>query len=55
MKQPLYNMRLIERLKELVGFDSDDQETIIKMIDVMIVKGGSRRRLHLIDLQDTSG
>lgn len=36
--QPLKNVRLIERLQELEGFDHDDQETIIKIIDAMIVK-----------------
>ncbi|MFS1522782.1 helix-turn-helix domain-containing protein [Microbulbifer sp. 2304DJ12-6] len=36
--QPLHNRRLMERLKELEQFDHEDQETIIKMIDAMIVK-----------------
>ena len=36
--QPLHNIRLVERLREVEDFDNDDQETIIKMIDAMIVK-----------------
>lgn len=36
--QPLHNRRLMERLKELEQFGHEDQETIIKMIDAMIVK-----------------
>ncbi len=35
---PLYNTRLMERFKELEAFSSDDQETVIKLIDAMIVK-----------------
>jgi len=36
--QPLHNRRLMERLKELEQFGHEDQETIIRMIDAMIVK-----------------
>jgi transcriptional regulator with XRE-family HTH domain len=35
---PLHNIRLLERFKELEKFDKSDQETIIKIIDAMIVK-----------------
>jgi len=35
---PLHNTRLLERFKALQGFDSEDQETVIKLIDAMIVK-----------------
>jgi len=35
---PIHNTRLIQRFQELEGFDSDDQETVIKLIDAMIVK-----------------
>lgn len=35
---PLHNTRLLERFKVLQGFDSEDQETVIKLIDAMIVK-----------------
>ena len=35
---PLHNKRLLERLRELEAFENDDQETIIKMIDAMIIK-----------------
>jgi len=37
-ERPLHNMRLLERFKALENFGSDDQETIIKIIDAMIVK-----------------
>ncbi len=36
--QPLHNLQLIERLRELELFDNEDQDAIIKMIDAMIVK-----------------
>jgi len=36
--QPLHNLRLMERLRELEQFDNEDQETIIKLVDAMIVK-----------------
>ena len=35
---PLHNTRLIQRFQELEGFAPDDQETVIKLIDAMIVK-----------------
>lgn len=35
---PIHNTRLIQRFQELEEFDSDDQETVIKLIDAMIVK-----------------
>lgn len=54
-KQPLQNMQLIARLKELEGFNSDDQETIIKMIDAMIVKRRVEGVLTPIDRQQASG
>ncbi len=54
-KQPLHNIRLIERLKELEGFDSDDQETIIKVIDAMIVKRRVEGVIAPIDKQQASG
>lgn len=53
--QPLHNMRLIERLKDLEGFDNDDQETIIKMIDAMIVKRRVEGTMTPIDRQQASG
>jgi len=33
-----HNLRLLERFKALEGFDKRDQETVIKLIDAMIVK-----------------
>ena len=53
--QPLHNMRLIERLQELESFDNDDQETIIKMIDAMIVKRRVEGAVAPIDRQRVSG
>jgi transcriptional regulator with XRE-family HTH domain len=35
---PIHNTRLIQRFQELESFESDDQETVIKLIDAMIVK-----------------
>jgi transcriptional regulator with XRE-family HTH domain len=37
-ERPLHNLRLMERLQELEAFASEDQETVIKLIDAMIVK-----------------
>jgi len=54
-KQPLHNMRLIERLKELEGFDSDDQDVIITMIDAMIVKRRVEGAVAPFDRQQASG
>lgn len=35
---PLHNTQLRERFKALEGFNAQDQETVIKLIDAMIVK-----------------
>ena len=35
---PLHNTRLLERFKAIQGFDMEDQEAVIKLIDAMIVK-----------------
>ena len=35
---PIHNTRLIQRFQELESFTPDDQETVIKLIDAMIVK-----------------
>jgi transcriptional regulator with XRE-family HTH domain len=35
---PLHNTQLLERFKVLEGFNANDQETVIKLIDAMIVK-----------------
>ena len=37
-QRPLHNLRLLERIQALENFNSDDQETIIKIIDAMIMK-----------------
>jgi hypothetical protein len=53
-KQPLRNVRLIERLREVEGFDSDDQEAIIKVIDAMIVKRWLEGAVAPLDQQQAS-
>ena len=53
--QTLHNMRLIERLQELEGFDSGDQEAIITMIDAMIVKRRVEGAVAPFDRQQASG
>ena len=35
---PIHNTRLIQRFQELESFTAEDQETVIKLIDAMIVK-----------------
>ena len=35
---PLPNVRLMAKFRELATFDPDDQETVIKVIDAVIVK-----------------
>ena len=54
-QQTLHNTRLIERLKELEKFDNDDQETIIKMIDAMIVNRRVEGAVQPIDTCAASG
>lgn len=53
--QPFHNLRLMERLKELEQFDSEDQDTIIKMIDAMIVKRRVEGAVQPFDRQVNSG
>jgi transcriptional regulator with XRE-family HTH domain len=36
--RPLHNLRLMERFQALEDFSREDQETVIKLIDAMIVK-----------------
>jgi transcriptional regulator with XRE-family HTH domain len=36
--RPIHNKRLLDRFRALEGFEADDQETVIKLIDAMIVK-----------------
>lgn len=35
---PLHNTQLIERLQALEAFDNEDQETVLRLIDAMIIK-----------------
>jgi len=37
-ERPLHNLRLLERFKELEAVNAGDQETVISLIDAMIVK-----------------
>jgi transcriptional regulator with XRE-family HTH domain len=37
-KSPLHNTRLLERFRALEKFQAEDRETVIKLIDAMIVK-----------------
>lgn len=37
-ERPLHNLRLLDRFRSLEDFPTDDQETVIKLIDAMIVK-----------------
>jgi len=50
-QQPLHNARLNERFNELEKFDNDDQETIILMIDAMIVKRRAESAVTPFDQQ----
>ena len=35
---PLHSPRLLDRFRALEGFDADDQEAVIRLIDAMILK-----------------
>ena len=35
---PIHNTRLVQRLKVIEGFESEDRETVIKLLDAMIAK-----------------
>ena len=37
-ERPLHNLRLLERFHALEKFEADDKETVMKLIDAMIVK-----------------
>ncbi len=37
-EQPLHNLRLLERFRELEAVNAGDQETVINLIDAVIVK-----------------
>ncbi len=36
--KPMHSLRLLERFRALEGFERDDQEAVITMIDALIVK-----------------
>ncbi len=37
-ERPLHNLRLLERFRALEEFNAEDRDTIIKLIDAMVVK-----------------
>jgi len=37
-ESPIYNTRLVQRLKIIETFESDERETVIKLLDAMIAK-----------------
>jgi Zn-dependent M16 (insulinase) family peptidase len=37
-QKPMHNLRLLERFQAIQDFSAEDQETVIKLIDAMIVK-----------------
>jgi transcriptional regulator with XRE-family HTH domain len=47
--RPLHNTRLLERFHAIEEFEPDDRETIIKLIDAMIVKHRVEGALSPID------
>lgn len=44
---PLHNRRLIERFRALEGFQHEDQEAVIRLIDAVIVKNRAEGLLKL--------
>jgi transcriptional regulator with XRE-family HTH domain len=47
----LHNTRLIKRFRELERFDAEDQETIIKVLDAMIMKNKMQGAISPLDSQ----
>jgi transcriptional regulator with XRE-family HTH domain len=47
----LHNTRLIKRFRELERFDAEDQETIIKVLDAMIMKNKMQCAIPPLDSQ----
>ncbi len=46
---PLNNARLFRRFQEMNGFDQDDQETVIKVIDAVIARRRMEKAMQSID------
>jgi transcriptional regulator with XRE-family HTH domain len=46
---PIYNTRLLERFRALAEFESDDQETVIKLIDALIVQRRVQRAMGPVE------
>ena len=45
-ERPLHNIRLLERFQALEEFRAEDQDTIIKLIDAMIIKNNVEGALN---------
>ena len=54
-ERPLHNLRLLERFRALEEFEAEDQETVIKLIDAMIVKQRVEGALTPVDREAASG
>jgi len=48
-EKPLHNLRLLERLRALEQFDAADQETVIKVLDAMIMKNKIQGAMSPLD------
>jgi predicted O-methyltransferase YrrM len=46
---PLHSTRLLDRFRALEGFQADDQEAVIRLLDVMIRKHKAQGALDLGD------
>lgn len=42
-EMPIYNTRLIQRLQVIEGFEPDERETVLKVLDAMIAKHNMER------------
>jgi transcriptional regulator with XRE-family HTH domain len=50
--KPLHSVRLLDRFRELEALDSDEQETVIKLVDAFIVQHkveGTLKSLRRVD------
>jgi len=44
---PLHSTRLLDRFRALEGFQAEDQEAVIRLLDAMILKHNVQGALHL--------
>ena len=47
--KPLHNLRLLERFQAMEGFDPEDQEAVLRLIDAMILKHRVQGTLRMAD------